>query len=516
MNRFVSGAKNKYPQELLDGRVEIEGKIIGCLLKDPFLLADCSLRKDHFITKEGRFFFGLVSTLSKKKLGTLDEISISTSISQEAWDRLNEYGGMQAIEDMTSIINLDNWESYLDDFYRENALCRMCNNNFDLTKPMEYLGKKIVPIKLLRKMDCEQVVDFFDSLSSELEIGQSSSVLEERVIRFDDEFFNGLEEGKENGVPFETAFENVKGKTIKVFPNLSRRICGFLPGYLHMLGGFSSVGKSTWWVGIVMSMISTGHRVLIISNEEDPGKFTIKCFCWLLSEYANYWNMTKKKLVSGSDAEGYVEARKTVQDFWDTEIGDALKYVHIQDANMKVVKRKIRELCLKQGYDVVLYDTFKIQESDMKDARQDLALIRDSRELDSLAKKYNLIMFASVQLAERMNSRLWLDSSCLSNSKQVKEVLENLILMRNVSDEELDPTSRIYIRPFNLVKTENGWEEQEVYVDPRYTYRAIFLEKARSGGNSNDTHIAYLMKFDGDHSVFREFCMCRPRHGEFK
>lgn len=516
MSNFVAGVKEKYPRELLEGRVEIEGKVIGCLLKDPFILNDCSLRKDHFITKEGRFFFGLVSTLNKKRLSTLDEISISTSISEEAWERLNEYGGMQAIEDMTSIINIDNWESYLDDFYRENALRKMCDNNFDLTKPMVYAGKKTVPIKMLRKMNCEQTVDFFDSLSAELEEGQSSAILEEEVVKFDDEFLDALQEGVENGIPFETAFENVKGKTIRVFPNLSRRICGFLPGYLHMMGGYSSVGKSTWWIGILMSMISTGHRVLVISNEEKVGKFKTKCFCWLLSEYANHWGMTKKKLISGNGADGYDQAKRKVQEFWDSEIGDALKYVHIRDADMKVVSRKIREECLKKGYDVVLYDTFKIQGSDMKDARQDLALVRDSRILHDLAQKYDLVMLASIQLAERMSSRLWLDSSCLSNSKQIKEQLENLILMRNVSDEELDPSSRIYIRPFNLVKTDDGWEEQEVYVDPRYTYRAVFLEKARSGGNSNDTHVAYLMKFDGDHSVFHEFCMCRPRHGEFK
>ena len=161
-----------------------------------------------------------------------------------------------------------------------------------------------------------------------------------------------------------------------------------------------------------------------------------------------------------------------------------------------------------------MYDTFKINNSDMKEARQDLSLVRDSRTLDKLAHKHDLIMLYSIQLSESMKGKLWLDSSTLSNSKQIKEQLENLFLLRNVFDEELDPNSKYYLKPFRLVKIgENKWERKECEVDRSRTWKVLFIEKARSGANSNDTNTAYLLAFDGDHAVFRESYQCSPKHG---
>ena len=105
---------------------------------------------------------------------------------------------------------------------------------------------------------------------------------------------------------------------------------------------------------------------------------------------------------------------------------------------MSIVKKKIRECALRQGYDTVLYDTFKIQEGDFSSARQDLSLVRDSRELDKLGKKYNLIMLASVQLAEYMKGKLFLDASCLSNAKQIKEMMKSWMRKANIIVAHLD------------------------------------------------------------------------------
>lgn len=151
---------------------------------------------------------------------------------------------------------------------------------------------------------------------------------------------------------------------------------------------------------------------------------------WLLGKRNRYFKLTKKKMSSGDITEESRQQLTQVQQFWRENYKGKVKFISINDADMKVVKKKIRENVLRFGYDTVLYDTFKIQESDFEGTRQDLSLVRDSRELDKLAKKYNIIMLASVQLAERLKGKLFLDSSVLSNSKQIKEILENLFLMR--------------------------------------------------------------------------------------
>jgi hypothetical protein len=99
-------------------------------------------------------------------------------------------------------------------------------------------------------------------------------------------------------------------------------------------------------------------------------------------------------------------------------------------------------------------------------------------------------------------------------SKQVKEVLENLILMRVVYAEELDKTNKkYYCRPFRRKLIAGKWVEEEYEVDETAVYRMIFVDKTRSGENSSDTGIAHLLKFDGSHGIWKEECLVRPKHG---
>ena len=224
--------------------------------------------------------------------------------------------------------------------------------------------------------------------------------------------------------------------------------------------------------------------------------------------------ITKKKMTSGAIDSEDRQQLKLVQEFWKENYSKRVKIISIADADMTIVKKKIRENVLRYGYDTVLYDTFKMQEDDFNGTRQDLSLVRDSRELHKLAKKYNIIMLASVQLAEYMKGKLFLDSSVLSGSKQIKEVLENLLLMRNMYEEEKDSSSKFYCRPFRLIKVNDKWIEEAYELDPTGVYKILFVEKTRAGSNSSDTGVAYILKYDGDHCIFREVAQCKVRHGQ--
>lgn len=513
---FISGASDKY-KGLLEGRIEAEGSVVACLWKDPLLLDEHDFTRDHFISKDGRFYFNLVQSLRKKGLIVLDEVSVYSNMSEKVREAFDERGGYEVIESMVNGIDLNNFDAFADRLYRENILCSLSDWGFNLKKDISFNKKIIKPIEACRKMTAEEVVELYEALLSELNTGTSSKVLDETEIDFDDEWMRSLEEGEEDGIPFDVSFLNIDGEPIECYSRLSNSISGLLPRTTTMVGGFSSVGKSTWWIGVIMALISKGNKVLVISNEETSSKFKVKFLVWTLAKYCKYFKLSKKKMMTGDISDEAKEQIKLARAFWSENIKGNIKFIQVEDANMGLIKKKIRENVLKFGYDTVIYDTFKIQETDMKEARQDLALVRDSRILDQMAKKYNLIMLCSIQLAEYMKGRLWLDSSCLSNSKQVKEQLENLFLLRNVFSEELDPSSKYYIRPFRLKKDNTGrWHEEKVTLDPTKVWKVLFIEKARSGANSSDTNTAHLFYFDGDHSIFYEYCFCRPRHGEIR
>lgn len=508
--------KEKYPSQLLKGRIEVEGNVISCFFKDMLLIDDTHLEQSDFLTSDGLFYFSLLKQLRKKGFYSLDEVTILSNSGEDVIERYEGIGGWDAIQHQIDIINVQNFDVYIDILYRENILCNMYNDGFNLLKEIDVSGSKVAPLKLFRKMEAEDVTDWYEARISTYGSGYSNKILEEEELDFDDEFIESCKEGEENGVPFDVAGFDKNGEEINCFPFLSRQVNGFLEGTLTMLGGFSSAGKSTWWITIIMALLNYDKKVLIISNEETIKKFKIKFMVWLLGKRNRYFKLSKKKLTSGDISKESRSELSDVQKFWKENYKGRVKFIGINDADMTIVKKKIRENVLRYGYDTVLYDTFKIQENDFSSARQDLSLVRDSRELDKLAKKYNIIMLASVQLAEYMRGKLFLDSSVLSNSKQIKEVLENLFLMRTVYDEELDSKSKYFCHPFRLTKLDNKWIEEEYLPDRNAVWRMLFNEKSRSGSNSSDTGVAYLLKYDGDHAIFREVAQCRPRHGEIK
>ena len=480
------------------------------------LLDDLDLKKEDFITNDGRFYFGMLTQLRKKGFYSLDEVTILSNMNDEVIERYEACGGWESIQHQIDIINDKNFDTYIDILYRENIMLHMVDDGIDLLHAVDVNGKKVVLLKLFRKMDADSVQDWWDARITSYGTGYSSKVLEEEEIDFDDEFIDNCKEGLENGVPFDIAGYDINGEEMNCFPFLSRQINGILEGTTTMMGGYSSAGKSTWWITVLMSLLHYDRKILIISNEENIKKFKIKFMVWLLGKRNRYFKLTKKKMTSGDIS---TESRKQltdVQKYWRENYKGKVKFIAIADADMSLVKKKIRENVLRYGYDTVLYDTFKIQGGDMSSARQDLSLVRDSRELDKLAKKYNIIMLASVQLAEYTKGKLFLDASILSNAKQIKEQLENLFLMRTVYTEELDEKSKYYCHPFRLKKVNDKWIEEEYKPDTSAVWRMVFTEKCRTGANSSDNGCAYLLKYDGDHCIFREVAQCRPKHGEIR
>ena len=514
MSDFIVGVEEKYPSELLEGRMTAEGNVCGAIFKDALLLDDASLTKDSFITKDGRFLYCLAESMRKKGIKEIDEVSILSNANEEVINKLNSMGGYETISNIASMISLANWDGYLTLLHKENTILELFNDGFNLTKKIEIQGKMIAPIKLFRKMtDSQEILDFYESRMASYKNDYSSTILEEEDLDIDDEFIQNCEEGVENGVPFDFCGEDMNGNPIKVLPKLSNDINGLMQGTTTILGAYSSTGKSTLWANIILGLVHRGCKVLMISNEQKTKPFKIQFLVSILAKYFNYYKLTKKKLTAGQLTDMDREMIKKAQVIWKNHYYGKIKFIAIPDSNMTLVKKKMREAILRYGFDVMLYDTLKIDFTEKSDRKEYLQLIQDSRDLDYIAKKYNVIMLASLQLAMNTRGKLFLDSSCLSMSKQIVEVLEGLLLMRVLYAEEMNPQSREYCEPFTLEKEDGKWVKKEVKLNKDDVYRVLFIEKNRNGSNSSDSGEAYILKFYGEHGVFKEYCKCRPKHG---
>ena len=145
---------DKYPAQLLKGRIEIEGNVVSCLFKDMLLLDDISLTKNDFITNDGLFYFLLLTNLRSKGFYSLDEVTILSNSNEDVVERYEACGGWQTIQHQIDIINANNFDVYIDLLYRENIMLHMCDDGIDLLHGVDINGKKIVLLKNVPQDEC--------------------------------------------------------------------------------------------------------------------------------------------------------------------------------------------------------------------------------------------------------------------------------------------------------------------------------------------------------------------------
>ena len=518
MSQFIAGIEDKYDKRLLSGRITAEGNVCGCLLSDITYYDDCGLESKDFITKHGRALFLLGKSIREKGFSNFDEITLISNVTPETKAKIDEeLGGWRQIQNVIDAVSTKNWDAFLDTLNKQNIILALARKNFNVLDEITLdNGKKVVPLKLFEKFTASEVIDFYESQLSSLETKiNSSKIVEEGYIDFEPEFIEKLERQEEMGVGFDSCID-VNGKEFKTFPFMNSTLLGLKHGTISAWAAHSGVGKSSYMVTVIMSLISKGEKVLLVSNESQVADIKIMFLVWTLTRCLNYWKLSKRRLISGKltdeDKKQIAAARK----FFKERYAKSVKVVTLADADAHLTCQIIKKHILRDGVTCWVCDTMKLSTSENMNDSVWLSLVKDTRQMTEICLKYNVIGILTIQLALATQNRAWLDSSCLSNSKAIKETLSNLIMFRKVNPAELDPTSPYFIAPFRSKQAEDGtWYEEPYTPDLTQVYRIAFIDKCRRGIDSGDDGVCYLMRMDGDHASFFETAKCRPTHKLF-
>lgn len=514
---WVNGIEEKYPPELLKGRISAEGNLIGLIFKDPLILDELNLTSQDLISIDGRFYFGVATQLRKRGVVDFSEVAIMSNLDQSVLEKFNERGGYDAINNIASLVSLKNKESILDSLNRYNVYNKLFDAGFNLLDPIP-IGKRVIaPIEFFKNLDSNSILEWYEVQISKMGSGYDVKLLEDEDLEITDEFLEKLQNGDEQGTSYAYAGIDIKGDNMNVFPFLSSLTLGFIAGASHYIAGFSSTGKTAMMCSIIMALIHNGEKVLILCNEQSSKVWKINMLVFILYKYFRYTKVTKSNLMTGKLSHDDLDMIQKAKEYFNTKIKGNVHFIQMAENDMNVVKSKIRFYALQFGYSTVVYDTFKI--GDTTKRNKDVAaweeLVQASRDLDMYAKKYNLIMLCSVQLAQANKNALFLDSNMLSGAKGIVEQLDTLLCIRDVYKEELDPTSKFYCSPYQLKQNETTgkWEREEYVCDPSDSWKMIFLAKSRNSENSASSQSALMFRFMGQYAIFQERCWGRPKHG---
>ena len=161
----------------------------------------------------------------------------------------------------------------------------------------------------------------------------------------------------------------------------------------------------------------------------------------------------------------------------------------------------------KLDFQLFLWDTMKSDDdSNMEMYRQ---LLQASRKVFQTASRENVAVVCTYQLALYAKDKRFLDATCLSNSKQIKEVFSEMLYMRPLWEDEYTG-ERYDCRAYTRGKNADGtWEKftTPITLDKTKKYIVAFLDKTRNDEDNQQ----FLYEVDFTWNRWREIGYCKIR-----
>lgn len=454
----------EYPKELIKKRNEIEGNFVMSLFKQPELIDEYNNIKngEDILTEDAIFYYGIAQNMYKLGYQVLDNVSICTYLHDK--DSLKagfeRRGGFKTIQDITSIINIENIETNYDELIKNNMLLRLYEAGFPVMQNL----------KKLNEMNSEEIYDFFDfklnkTVSEKIEKIKSVSLSDGY-----DSFIKELNQGEQIGFPIAS-------------PMLNKRLLGIHRGSFMLWMAHSGKGKtSTAIIQLVLPNIEQGNNVLILANEQSEKEFRLMVLPCILYNKIGYFKVNRSRISQGNfDDElnqKLIEAAN-----WLKEDGRGnIELVVMSDYNISKIKKKVKQFS-KLGYGLVILDTLKPEKENSEKAWAEFS--EAAKSISLMARKENIGFVATAQLTPSSITSYYLSENDIGKGKAIIETAAQLVQFRFLFNDEKER-----LKPYTFKKDENGKyvNIKELHdLDINKTYIVIFTGKNRWG--DTDTQI---------------------------
>ena len=475
-----------YPLELSD--VELERLFIGLLLNDPKLIV-----KYYFPFEE--CYFEDSNCLNAYKSILFTEGGAYSS--EDAKRGFNFAKDNEAVYEFKMQLKNDVKEEDYDveRIYIDLRKLFILRKSY-LAIPIKSIQDKVVEITeytLYDKMSVEEVKSAIEQVNATEKFKRA--VLNKNLTTF-------LESGE----------NNLRNGLSLPFPILTSVFKGIRKGETMAFAMPSNSGKSRFTIDIAANVaLVHKKKVLIISNEMSEEKMKLCLITTIINNKAIqelhgvHLSKTEGELLEfkfradkpnevETDEDGFIirkqnekqgdfvkrltneseEYRKTIQitNWANKEMKNAIYFINITDHTNDELKKVIMNYYYKEQIEYVFYDTLKTDTANIGIGEE---LKKTATILSNLAQNFNLYICSTLQLMESKTLPVNLDVNDLAVSRTVKEVLDTLCLMKQISRETLGDyeysLNEVDTKFFNLKKFDN----------PDVRYYACVVDKNRAG-----------------------------------
>jgi replicative DNA helicase len=301
--------------------VEAEKAIIGSILLDPdsLLIASDIVKPEDFYHERNRLIY--IALLDLYDLGEGIEFTTLYERLRSKGD-IEKAGGISYLSECAlSTPTSANIKYYSKIVAQKSLLRRILQWSYQLKDKISYHEEN--PVSLLTEMEHE-IITFSETVCEKKKPDVSSIISEIQQT------WQAQQQGNITYIPTDFKFENI--------------IPHFQPGHLWVIGGYTSVGKSTLLTQLITDICKEGGKVLVFSLEDSRKEKMLRLI-------ANQANIPLMRLMTGNihGLEDRISDAVKKLKAWELNIYDDIYTV--EEMRLKIKKHKIRS-----GLDVIAID----------------------------------------------------------------------------------------------------------------------------------------------------------------
>lgn len=392
--------------------------------------------------------------------------------------------------------NTPTYKTYeFEQVYNELKKLFIIKRNY-IIAPTKSIQEKVLEIRVYERyedMTPEEVIEAIKQINVTNRLSQG--VLNQDVAKFWLDDKNNLRDG----IPLP-------------FPILTKVFKGLRKGETMSYAMPSNAGKSRFTINLACNMAFLSHKkVLIVSNEMSEEKMRLCLLTTILNNpeiqelHGQKVRVSEGELLDfkfkpddpkevETDEEGYILRKeeetqkgfvKKLAEFstvfrkvieatkWlDKQINNSIYFVHLTEYTNNDLHEVIINNYYKAGIEYIFYDTMKTDVSNIGNYEE---LKKTATLLSEIAQQFKIFAGSSLQLLESTTLPVNLTINDLSVSKNIKEVLDTLCLIKQINsgsygEYEYSDTDR-FIECHDL----------EIPEDPDIRYYVCVVDKNRAG-----------------------------------
>lgn len=477
---------SEYPKQLRN--IELEKIFIGKLLENPKLIA-----KYYFV-------FDICMFEDSEMLNIYKSILYNEGAkysSEKAKEKFNFSKDSEEVYELKNNLekNVKGKGYDIEKIYIELRKLFILRKAY-IETPEKNVQNKILEItnyELYDKMSAEEIENAIEQVNITQKFKQA--VLSSNLV----EFLQSGENELANGLNYP-------------FPILTEVFKGIRKGETVSFAMPSNSGKSRLTTNIAAyTALVHKKKVLVISNEMSEEKMKLCLITTILNnpeiqkihgqelkisegELLEFKFKPDNKKDAKLDEDGYIlkEETETQKQFvkrlsevsseynkvikaikWASEqIDNSIYFINITDHTNDELKKVIINYYYKEHIEYIFYDTLKTDTDNIGNPEE---IKKTATILSNLAQNFNIFICSTLQLTESSTLPINLNVNDLAVSRTVKEVLDTLCLMKQISRDNYDD----YEYSVNEVDTE--FFDLEKSSNPDVRYYACVVDKNRAG-----------------------------------